>query len=419
MEALTHSSRLMLKMRADARAIFLAGVEAVEPARAVTVALRRKQATLDEARRVVIVAIGGAARLMAEAAIDVVGQKAASTVVVVCGDDPCDGARALTVDHGAGIQAALQIEEAVSKATLADLVLLLVSAGGPAMLCAPVPGIEPGSKARLQDMLHRAGADMKEIVTVRNAVSRFSNGGLVQRMSRAKVLSLILSEASGDDLLAIANGPAARLADQRVAALAVIAKYGLMDVIDPAIVEYIRNRSGSGATRFAENVENLVIGSNGASLKAAADRAMACHGTPLVGQSWLDDDIARAVAELHRNVCETDAGNGPVALVCGRIASSGRNQEFALRFALLAERKPVGRPWVLLSGNTAGRCGSGKSAGAVVDAGSCAWMRQLGFDPALQVASGDPSPALAASGDLLFVGDTVSNVTDIHLVLLA
>jgi glycerate 2-kinase len=169
----------------------------------------------------------------------------------------------------------------------------------------------------------------------------------------------------------------------------------------------------------ADNFEKLITGGNGISLNAVVSTAEACHGNVLLGTVFMKDDVAAAAMELHSMARDVRDFYKPVALVCGRLGRGGCNEELALRFALLAERASIHRPWVFLSGNTKGRQGPHKSGGAILDAGSCSWMRQLGIDPVHHAASGDPSPALAASGDLLLIGETDAEASDLELILLS
>jgi hydroxypyruvate reductase len=96
----------------------------------------------------------------------------------------------------------------------------------------------------------------------------------------------------------------------------------------------------------------------------------------------------------------------------------GRNQEMALRVALLAEQAPLGVPWVFLSGGTDGRDGPTDAAGGLVDPLSPARMRTAGLDPEARLADNDSYPALAASGDLLPAEATGTNVADVQIALL-
>ena len=56
--------------------------------------------------------------------------------------------------------------------------------------------------------------------------------------------------------------------------------------------------------------------------------------------------------------------------------------------------------------------------GGLVDGGSAERMRAAGADPEALLANNDSNRALAASGDLLVVGATGTNVADVQIMLL-
>jgi len=95
----------------------------------------------------------------------------------------------------------------------------------------------------------------------------------------------------------------------------------------------------------------------------------------------------------------------------------GRNQELALRVALLAEARGVKPRWHFLSGGTDGRDGPTEAAGAIVDDTCLARMRAAGAEPEALLANSDSHAALSASGDLLTVGATGTNVADLQVFL--
>jgi hydroxypyruvate reductase len=95
----------------------------------------------------------------------------------------------------------------------------------------------------------------------------------------------------------------------------------------------------------------------------------------------------------------------------------GRNQEFALAFALAAEKVGL-KNWTLLSGGTDGRDGPTDAAGGVVDNNSLTRMRQAGIDPTQHLDNNDAYHALTSSNDLLITGATGTNVADLQILLL-
>ncbi|MER9133178.1 glycerate-2-kinase family protein [Mesorhizobium sp. M0768] len=104
------------------------------------------------------------------------------------------------IPHKGSIAGAAAIERAVSRAQYGDLVLVLVSGGGSALLCAPPSGIELVDKIALNDALIRSGADISEINAVRPIFSRLKGGQMARLAGKARVLSPILSDVPGDDI---------------------------------------------------------------------------------------------------------------------------------------------------------------------------------------------------------------------------
>src|SRR5690606_26274346 len=88
-----------------------------------------------------------------------------------------------------------------------DLVLVLVSGGGSALWCLPAAGLTLEDKRRITSGLLRAGASIRELNTVRRALSGIKGGRLAAAAAPARVETLIVSDVAGDDPAIIASGP--------------------------------------------------------------------------------------------------------------------------------------------------------------------------------------------------------------------
>jgi len=95
----------------------------------------------------------------------------------------------------------------------------------------------------------------------------------------------------------------------------------------------------------------------------------------------------------------------------------GRNQELALRVALLAEMQGWKGDWVFLSGGTDGRDGPCDAAGGLVDNTTLNRMRDAGILPEGMLANNDSYNALKPVGDLLMTGATGTNVADLQVLI--
>jgi hydroxypyruvate reductase len=424
----------LIRLRAQAVELFREGVAASDPEGAVASALKTRTETIAAARRVILVAFGKAACPMARAALPFVGDKLHTACAVTNRENLVEVAGVEVIAGGhplpeeGSVRGADAIESAARSARPGDLLLVLVSGGGSALTCAPAQGVPLADKIALNEALIRSGADITEINAVRQSFSRLKGGRLAQLASGARVLSLILSDVPGDDVATIASGPTARPSTCVADAKAILERYDLVRTLSPTLREYLDDpaaRTQPDAEYF-DHVENVVIGSNAISLQRVMSSAGSHYPVVVKADDWLDGDVSEAAATLHRLAVFAARQEGPVAIVAGgeptvRVRGSGRggrNQELALRFALLNERTSIRRPWVFLSGGTDGRDGPTDAAGGLVDAGSTSWMRQLGCSPEDYLDNNDSYRALALSGDLLMTGPTGTNVADLQILLM-
>ena len=97
----------------------------------------------------------------------------------------------------------------------------------------------------------------------------------------------------------------------------------------------------------------------------------------------------------------------------------GRNQELALRVALLAEYQNWKGQWLYLQAGTDGRDGPTDAAGGVVCESSVSAMRSVGINPNQLLANNDSYSALQAVKALLITGGTGTNVADLGVLIRA
>ena len=151
-------------------------------------------------------------------------------------------------------------------------------------------------------------------------------------------------------------------------------------------------------------------------MSLAAMAAVAPQATvwpePLVGDVGA---AANVIAGVSVAGCWLFGGETTVRITgCGL---GGRNQELALRVALLVEQFGWQGEWVFLSGGTDGRDGPTDAAGGLVDGGTLARMRAAGVDPLAALADNDSYHALKAAGDLLMTDATGTNVADLQVLI--
>ena len=221
------------QLRSLADEIYQAGVKAADPARAVRSALRvageRIELALSPQDRdsevrsedwtaVRPIAIGKAAVAMAQAAAEILPEALfhGGGIIVTNHENAQEaesvpGFELIGAGHPLpdqkGLEGGQRVMEITGEAQADELVLVLVSGGGSALVPAPAPPISLAEKIATTDLLLACGADIVQINCVRKHLSQLKGGGLVRIAAPAALHALILSDVIGDDLSAIASGP--------------------------------------------------------------------------------------------------------------------------------------------------------------------------------------------------------------------
>ncbi len=404
-------------MRARAKEIFMAGVAAADPYLAVENALReRPMRAASEGGKTIVLAVGKAAMRMAQAANDLLSGDVG--VVVITNYENAkdvDFARVYAAGHPVpdqnGARAAIDVITVLKNAGESDRILALISGGGSALLPAPVAGIALQDKAQVSRLLLGCGAQIGEMNLVRQQLSRLKGGGFLRFAGPAPVRALILSDVVGDDFRLIASGLTAAAVGGKKQAVELLKFYGIWCELPMSVQTYLLSPQSELPT-FAK-AENQLVGSNSISLSAmkrAAPEAYLCK-SPLIGDV---QQAAEIIAESNKSI--TLFGGETTVCIRGN-GLGGRNQELALRLAVLAEKQGWPGRWVFLSGGTDGRDGPCDAAGAIVDNNTLTRMRAAGVSPEEMLANNDSYHALKASGDLLMTGATGTNVADLQVLI--
>ena len=107
-----------------------------------------------------------------------------------------------------GIVGTENIINLLNQTTKSDLVIVLISGGGSALLPMPIKGISLSTKQLVTRSLLLAGASIEEVNTVRKHLSKVKGGQLLNYVKEgSRVVSIIISDVIGNDLSIIASGP--------------------------------------------------------------------------------------------------------------------------------------------------------------------------------------------------------------------
>ena len=420
----------------DMRHILRAALAAADPYRALLSALRmdaQRQLHVDGQtyalstfRRVALLAVGKAAEAMAQAAADLLGDAIQAGLVITKHPSAArlPGWTVLQGGHPVPDESSLRAGRAaldfVGQLGARDLLLVLLSGGGSALMTQPRGAVTLTDWQAVTRALLACGARIDEINTLRRALDAVKGGGLTQAAGGARVLTLILSDVVGNPLEAIASGSTVPNPTDSADALAVLRKYDLLAQTPPAVLDVLSSapRRRADAAHRAR-VQSFIVADNRRAVQAALSQAAALGYRPVdLGSDWQGEarqvgaDWAVRLRAAAGRTCLAAGGETTVTLRGGGLG--GRNQEAALA----AVRPLAGKPQALLATlATDGEDGPTDAAGAVVDGSTLARAQALGMTPEDFLARNDAWHFFAALDDLLRPGSTGTNVNDIALML--
>jgi hydroxypyruvate reductase len=331
---------------------------------------------------------------------------------VMEGGHPVPDARSLAAGE--------RVLEFVSSLQKEDTLVCLISGGGSALVTAPYVPLE--HLQGLTSLLLSSGARVDEINILRRQLDRIKGGGLA-RATKAKIISLILSDVIGNPLEAIASGPTVPDPTTKADAIAVLKKYDLEKQVPDSILlslEYDSLVSTYQAQAPAsDNLQTIIVGDNKLAAQAALKQARHEGFQTDILTNELQGEARQVGRELAHNLrVESSQRPRPFCLIAGGETTvtlqdggkGGRNQELALAAAPeLAGLQDA----MLISLATDGDDGPTDAAGAVVTGESAQRAESLGLDAAGHLSRNDAYPFFEALGDLLKTGPTGTNVNDL------
>ncbi|MFQ5528500.1 MAG: glycerate kinase, partial [Thermoanaerobaculia bacterium] len=370
---------------------------------------------------------------MTRGAVAVLGDAVAGGVVITSTGAGSAGLGGLETFAGGhpipnrdGVAGARAIRRMARAAGADDLLLVLVSGGGSALMTLPPDGVSLEDVQATTDALLKAGADIGELNTVRKHLDLLKGGQLARAAAPTRIVALILSDVIGDPLDVIASGPVSPDPSTFEDAVAVLEAFDLWDRVPESVGKYLAggvegavDDTPISVAPCFEGVETTVVGNNRMAAEAARVEAerrgyqALLTSVSVTGEArGVGKSLARAALRKSWPACLVSAGETTVTVTGdGR---GGRNQEVALG----AVRTLHGFGGVLVASfGTDGIDGPTDAAGAIATGESLARARALGLDPEAALAENDSYAFFEALGDLIVTGPTGTNVMDIQLVM--
>ncbi len=436
------------KLKSDARAIFEAGLKAVDPEVAIHKHLKRsgnklhlndKEYDLSGFENIYVIGMGKAAAAMAKAVEEIIGDQLTTGIVNVKYGHiaPLEKIKineaAHPVPDDSGISGSQEIIELLKKTGEKDLVLCLISGGGSALLPCPAEGLTLEDKQVVTQSLLECGADIHEINSIRKHISAVKGGRLAALVYPSTLISLILSDVIGDNLDVIASGPTVLDTHTFHDCRNIINKYKLNKKVPGRVIEYIeRGCNGEiedtpkADSPVFEHTQNAIVGSNILALEAAKQKAQDLGYNSLILSTFIHgetEDVAKVHTAIAKEINSSgNPVNKPACIISGGETTvtiegkgqGGRNQEFALAAAIDIEG--LGNV-VVLSGGTDGNDGPTDAAGAIADGTTIKRAKELDLNAFEYLRENNSYNFFQPLGDLLITGPTNTNVMDLRLVV--
>ncbi len=321
------------------------------------------------------------------------------------------------------------------KAEADDLVVCLLSGGGSSLMVYPRDTLSLVDKQQLTSSLIKSGATINEVNAVRKHLSSFKGGWLAKTAYPATILNIVLSDVVGDPLDVIASGPTVADSSTFGNAHIVLAKYGLWNDVAESVKKIISDGEHGFLAETPKlndaafkKVYTVVVGNN-RTASMAAHQYLKTHGVNSILLSCTLDGEAKCIgAQLASIANEIQTSGNPVSKpaavliggettvkVTGR-GLGGRNQELVLAAALKLQRKGD-CALVAASLGTDGVDGPTEAAGAIADETTLKRAAALRLESKYYLADNDSYHFFSHLKDLIFTGQTGTNVNDISLII--
>jgi glycerate-2-kinase len=301
------------------------------------------------------------------------------------------------------VEAGNKIYEIIKDSTEEDLIIVLVSGGGSALLC--YPESEHVQGLALYNSFLKTGGTISEMNTIRKHLSLLKGGGLAKIAYPATVIGLIFSDVPGDAFQNVASGATYKDNTTVADAQKFITENNLGDF---DLIETPKE------DKYFDQVHNFVLVSNKTAVEAMAKKAEELNLEAKIISTDLYDEVDKALEKIFSSA-------GPVRLAAGEprvnvpknAGKGGRNLHMALE---AVKMRLVDDDSVFISFASDGMDNS-DAAGAIVDRETMEKVAKLQLDVHAYSARFDSYNFFQQTGDMIFTGPTGANVSDLMIFL--
>ncbi len=438
---------MKMNFRSVAEQIFLAGVDSVLPDKIIRhhistngsdLRIGPLKLSLSEINCIYLIGAGKASAFMAREVEVILDDRITGGIIIVKYGHGCELKNVKVAEAGHpepdanGFKASEDILKIAGNANENDLVICLLSGGGSALLADCPDGCSAEDLIKVNNLLLRCGADIKEINAVRKHLSKIKGGQLAKAVWPATLVSLILSDVIDDPLDVIASGPTAPDTSTFKDALNIIGNYNLQKIVPDSVLKYLR---GGERGKYPETLKvsdqvfnkttNLIVGNNKTALDASLIRAVEYGFNAFIMSNKIQGNSVEAAEYIVRNALEYKKkriAKKPGCLLFGGETTlevkgnglGGRNQHLALSAAEMIMNEPG---ITILSAGTDGTDGPTDAAGAVVDSNTFNKALSKKINPREYLRNFDSYNFFNHAGGHIVTGPTMTNVMDMVIAI--
>lgn len=416
------------KARRDVLNIFSAALRSVNPYNAVKSFLNKQKIDISHFKDIYLISFGKASIGMTKAVCDTFKIKKGVTITNTPSEKPNSNIQVITGGHPLpnknSIHGAEQALQLIKKCKENDLLFVLISGGGSALLSKP--RIPLNDLKKTTDLLLKSGADIKEINTIRKHLS-FVKGGQLIKNAKCQVISLIISDIIGDPIEFISSGPTYPDSTTFSDAEKILKKYNLWKKIPFSAKKIIEDgkrglipETPKKNDEVFKKIDNFIVANNKTACEKAEKKAEKLGYKTLLLTNSLEGEakeVGRYLVEKAKNHLidkkTVFISGGETTVTIKGDGYGGRNQEMVLG----AIKSLANKNMVFSSFATDGIDGRSDAAGAIADGFSYKKAIEKKLNPDEYLEKNNSYEFFKKINDLLITGPTGTNVMDIQLIL--
>lgn len=307
------------------------------------------------------------------------------------------------------IEAGKKIYEIIKDSTEEDLIIVLVSGGGSALLCYPEDEYVQGAK--LYDAFLKTGGTINGMNTIRKHLSLLKGGGLAKIAYPGTVIGLIFSDVPGDVFENVASGATYKDKTTIADAQKIITENNLGNF---NLIETPKE------DKYFEKVHNFVLVSNKTAVEAMVKESEKLGLSVEIVSTDLYDEVSEASKKIFHEQKENTvalAAGEPSVIVPKNAGKGGRNLHMgleAIKNKLITKENFSNSVFISFASDG---MDNSDVAGAIVDKSTIEKAEKLGLKVEDYLNNFDSYNFFQKTGDTIITGPTGVNVSDLMILL--